>query len=270
MKRYQWLPDGKWFSAVFITLLMCLTFFSGVVQADSASATDTSGFDTVSSSGVTDSTSIYRSSPKSVSLIDGEGKFRMNDFREIVVEFYVFYDDYGQELDVFVTNKDDSQDWVRVRIRCSSAGTVKVTVKDEYQGESKTESENLGISNPRDEWLFGSITIRDTSSKLDGTALEICAKVAGNTAVEMNLQSSELKDVEARRWNEIVFKSPSADDTIYIDDIKIETNDVRVGNLTAVILAIAVPVAIYMVVAWKCNLPPLKKQGVVRKKVMKR
>jgi len=250
---------------VLVALLMILcTVPLDMVAASDEAATDRSGFDEYSTSGCTDDGTIYHSASYGIRLISGWAKFEMSDFRELDLDFYVYFNGLNDKLVVTIEDEDDSSNEITITFTCKTATETSVDVDDDY-GASSSEDETKAVDTYQT-WQAVSIDISDTSESTDGTKTEISVSVGGTDFIDdMKLASAELSaKAKTRKLNDITFTSPTANDDATIDDVTADGDSGQ--NYTYTLWGSIIGVSL-VALTWHFNVPPFNKKGFIRRKI---
>ncbi len=239
---------------VIITILCVLSIVPIEAVAQSAGASDISGFDEVDST-VTNYDTFYHSESYCISMYTGGGTFEFQNWVIIDIDCYVrFQSSDANNDDRFIFTFRDSEDSgnkVEIDIWSTSTTATKVSVKDSYNGDSQTESKEV-TADTFGTWGHVEIIVSKTSTRTDGVVKCISVSIESVDAIEsMELFTSEMSgSSRARKWNDVEIQNPDAT-SAFIDDIKLDTHEGANYGLNWTWIVIGLILLATVVVWWK-------------------
>ena len=240
--------------AMLMVFMLTLVSMAPLALGDGSTATATDIGDLKSATGCTDATTPVKTGEDvSIKITGGAGTLLIDDFREVDITFYGYFDQNDDVLVVTITDEDDSDNYIEVTFDPNS-DEMYVDVEDHTSSGSSSESAivDLGSSNEAlDAWLLIEIVISATD-EYDGTGSQLNVDVENKDAIEdYKLQSYELKGTyKVRKFNEGEWAVASGK-IVYVDLIDMDAQAISsLGSYTWTIIILLLSIVMLFVFMW--------------------
>lgn len=229
-------------TAVAVVMVLMLALIPAEALAESEDVSQISEFKSYSAAGCTDDATIYNTDP-SINLDAGWGKIELGDWSTMTCDFYIYFvaGSATDELVLTIADEDDTGgNYIEIRINSYSTSTTKVTVEDNFNGESWKDSDTDTIDTTAT-WQLVTVKITETTSSTDGTKtiIDIDIGSADFDNCDFELFSSEIStDVKQRKWNDFTFESEADTSEVKVDGIDIDTSGAAIYGYNYTILLV--------------------------------
>jgi len=251
---------------VFIGILLAAVLpMSACAVRDKDTATDTLGFDEISSTGCTDDVTYKKSPPESIKLHSGWGKFDGSDVVTTSITFWFMFSESGMKMKLYIEDAEDGSNKIHITIKAYDDET-SVEIEDRYNGKTEVKENKERVSSLHG---FGEakIVIQETGIKTDATKKEITVELEGTIVIDRFelLSAEEELELEERKFNTFTFKSQSSANVVYIDDIEITFGETKTKGLSWLpIIGVGGVIGVLGMV--KFNVWPFEKKGFIRRR----
>ena len=266
MKRRKTALGGAIPAMLMAFVLLTLGMAPLVTSEDrSDKVTKTADFD-FESGCLDDSTTVRDGEAVSVYLSDSAyGTLQMKDFRICDITFYGQVDQVDDTFQVVIEDEDDTENYLILEFWARNGNAIDITIIDHTSAKQQDDGASVAVDIVG-EWVLIDIAITKTPTEEKGTKKALSVEVGGNQAYSgWELQSYEFQGkIKDRKYNDITWKVPGSGDELWVDAIEVDCGQGSSHGYTWFFIVI-VAMSGYFIIAYKLELWPLKKHGVIRK-----
>lgn len=250
----------------FILLMLSVAPFA-YAEGRSDKVTKTADFD-FESGCLDDADTVRDGEAVSVYLSDSAyGTLTMKDFRTCDITFYAQVSGVDDTFQVVIEDDDDTENYVLIEFWARNGNAIDITVIDHTSLKQQEDEVSVAIDIVG-EWVLIDLAITNTPTEEDGTKKGLSVEVGGNKAYSgWELQSYEFQGkIKERKYNDLTWKVPTSGDELWADTIEADCGEGSSHGYTWVFLVV-VGMSGYFIVAYRFELWPLGKHGVIRKRL---